>query len=93
MTRWEKEGINYRRAIDWTSGPHRDQFIRVSTVLGDRVVWLDYENGVVEIRKPGDGDSLSQPLAYFPIEELEEIVGHMKNTMKKRKKAFEEEHD
>lgn len=90
MTRWEKEGINYRRVIDWTSAPHGDQFIRVSTVLGDRVIRLFYEDGVVEIREPCDESRVSRPLAYFPIEELEEIVNHMKNTIKRRRKQFEE---
>lgn len=89
MSRWENEGIVYTRTQNWTSLPHGDECIFIANVFGNMMVQLNYESGTIDfLKRTGEGDY--KRITYFPIEELEEIVGHMKNTMKRRQKQFEE---
>lgn len=89
MNRWEKEGIVYKRVQGWTNLPHGDECIHVVNNLGSLMVRLDYENGTISLFKRISEDGDYKKIAYFPIEEMEEIVGHMKKTIKKRKEEFE----
>lgn len=90
MTRWEKEGIVYKRMQNWMTLPHDDECILVVSNLGSMRVKLDYENGTIELAKRVGKDDDYNKIAYFPIEEMEEIVGHMKNAMQKRERRFKE---
>lgn len=91
MSRWENEGIVYKRIQNWTKIPHGDECIHVLSNLGTMMVRLNYEDeGVCLAQRINEEEGYKQ-VAYFPIEELEEIVGHMKNTMKRRQKQFEEQ--
>ncbi len=90
MTRWEKEGIVYKRTQNWMVLPHGDECIFVVNNLGSMRVKLDYENNTIELAKRTGEDDGYNKIAYFPIEEMEEIVGHMKNAMQKRQRRFKE---
>lgn len=90
MSRWGDEGIIYKRTQDWTPLPHGDECIFIANVFGNMMIQLDYENGTISFQKVATVDGQYEEIAYFPIEEMEEIVGHMKNTMKRRRKRFEE---
>lgn len=90
MSRWENEDIVYRRFQDWKSLSNGDEFINTKSNLGITLVKLNYENKTIRFQKIVDADGRYEDIAYFPIEELEQIVGHMKHTMKRRQKEFEE---
>lgn len=90
MSRWEDEGVAYKRTQNWTLLPHGDECIFIANVFGNMMIQLDYENGTISFQKVATVDGQYEEITYFPIEEMEEIVGHMKNTMKRRRKRFEE---
>ncbi len=90
MSRWDNEGVAYKRTQNWTALPHGDEFISVVNNFGPMIVKLNYYDEVISFLKVSNEKGEYREVGYFPIEELEEIVGHMKNTMKRRRKQFEE---
>lgn len=88
MSRWEKEGIVYRRVQNWTMLPHGDECIFITSNFGNMKVRLDYEDGIIHLAKRISENGDYKEIAYFPIEEMQEIVGHMRNAMTCRKEQF-----
>ena len=48
MSRWDNEGVAYKRTQNWTALPHGDEFISVVNNFGPMIVKLNYYDEVLE---------------------------------------------